>query len=81
MFKVSKANIKKLKKLIRVDDATELVQLLDFHVKWSEEMLLLFPPGSEASTSNVSDASLDIWDNSIGFKNAIKQCNSKHKEL
>ena len=81
MFQASKANIKKLRKLIRVDDATEAFQLLDFHVKWSEEMLQLFPPGSEASTSNSSDASSDIWDNPIGFKNAIKQYNSKSKEL
>jgi len=57
MFKESKANIKKLRKLIRVDDAAEAVQLVGFHVKWSEEMPVLFPPGSEASTSNGSDAS------------------------
>ena len=81
MFKTSKANIKKLRKLIRAGDVTEVVQLVDFHVKWSEEMPLLFPPGSEASTSNGSDASSDIWDNPIGFKNAIKQYNSKSKEL
>ena len=36
-------------------------------------MSLLFPIGSEASTSNGSDASSDIWDNQTGFKNAIKQ--------
>ena len=81
MFQASKANIKKLRKLIRVDDATEAFQLLDFHVKWSEEMLQLFPPGSEASTSNSSDARSDIWDNPIVFKNAIKQYNLKSKEL
>ena len=33
MFKASKANIKKLRKPIRVDDATEVVKLLDFHFK------------------------------------------------
>ena len=81
MFKASKANIKKLRELIRADDTTEAAKLLDFHLKWSEEMPLLFPPGSEASTSNGSDASSDIWDNPIGFKNAIKQYNSKSKEL
>ena len=81
MFKESKANIKKLRKLIRVDDAAEAVQLLDFHVKWSEEMPLLFPPGSEASTSNGSDASSDIWDDPIGFRNAIKQYNLNANEL
>ena len=42
---------------------------------------MLFPLGSEASTSNGSDASSDIWDNPTGFKNAIKQYNLKAKEL
>ena len=80
-FKSSKANIKKLRKLIRFGDASKAVPLVDFHVRWSEDMPLLFPLGSEASTSNGSDASSDIWDNPIGFKNAIKQYNLKSKEL
>ena len=81
MFKSSKANIKKLRKLIRSGDASKAVPLVDFHVRWSEDMPLLFPLGSEASTSNGSDASSDIWDNPVGFKNAIKQYNLKSKEL
>ena len=81
MFRASKANIKILKKLIRSGNASKAVPLVDFHVTWSEDMPLLFPPGSEASTSNGSDASSDIWDNPIGFKNAIKQYNSKSKDL
>ena len=81
MFKLSKANIKKLRKLIGSGDASKAASLVDFHIKWSEDMPLLFPLGSEASTSNGSDASSDIWDNPIGFKNAIKQYNSKSKEL
>ena len=81
MFKLSKANIKKLRKLIRSGDASKAVPLVDFHVRWSEDMPLLFPLGSEASTSNGSDASSDIWDDPIGFKNAIKQYNLKSKEL
>ena len=81
MFKSSKANIKKLRKLIRSGDASKAVPLVDFHVRWSEDMPLLFPLGSEASTSNGSDASSDIWDDPIGFKNAIKQYNLKSKEL
>ena len=80
-FKLSKANIKKLRKLIRSGDASKAVPLVDFHVRWSEDMPLLFPLGSEASTSNGSDASSDIWDNPVGFKNAIKQYNLKSKEL
>ena len=81
MFKLSKANIKKLRKLIRSGDASKAVPLVDFHVRWSEDMPLLFPLGSEASTSNGSDASSDIWDNPVGFKNAIKQYNLTSKEL
>ena len=81
MFKASKANIKKLRTLIRSGDATKAAPLADFHVTWSKEMPMLFPLGSEASTSNGSDASSDIWDNPTGFKNAIKQYNLKSKEL
>lgn len=81
MFKSSKLNIKKLRKLVRSGDASKAAPLVNFHVRWSEEMPLLFPLGSEASTSNGSDASSDIWDNPVGFKNAIKQYNLKSKEL
>ena len=81
MFKASKSNIKKLRTLIRSGDNIKAVPLADFHVAWSKEMPMLFPLGSEASTSNGSDASSDIWDNPIGFKNAIKQYNLKSNEL
>ena len=75
MFKTSGENIKKLNKLTRTGDVTKAIKLVNFHVTWSEDMPLLFPLGSEASTSNGSDASSDIWDNPTGFKNAIKQYN------
>ena len=75
MFKSSGENIKKLNKVIRAGDVSRAIQLLNFHVTWSKDMPLLFPLGSEASTSNGSDASSDIWDNPNGFKNAIKQYN------
>ena len=81
MFKSSGENIKKLNKLIRAGDASNAIQLVDFHVGWSEDMSSLFPLGSEASTSNGSDASSDIWDNQTGFKNAIKQYNLASKNL
>jgi cytochrome c556 len=80
-FKSSGENIKKLNKLIRAGDASYAIQLVDFHVGWSEDMSSLFPLGSEASTSNGSDASSDIWDNQTGFKNAIKQYNLASKDL
>jgi cytochrome c556 len=75
MFKSSGENIKKLSKLIRAGDVSGAIQLVDFHITWSEDMPLLFPLGSEASTSNGSDASSDIWGNPTGFKNAIKKYN------
>ena len=81
MFKSSGKNIKKLNKLIRSNDNSKAVQLLDFHVTWSEKMSRLFPLGSEESTSNGSEASSDIWRNSIGFKHAIKQYNLASNEL
>ena len=81
MFKSSGENIKKLNKLIRVGDSAKAIKLVDFHVTWSEDMSLLFPIGSEASTSNGSDASSDIWDNQTGFKNALKQYNLTSKSL
>ena len=80
-FKSSGENIKKLNKLIRAGDASNAIQLVVFHIGWSEDMSSLFPLGSEASTSNGSDASSDIWDNQTGFKNAIKQYNVASKNL
>ena len=81
MFKSSGENIKKLNKLIRAGDASNAIQLVDFHIGWSEDMSSLFPLGSEASTSNGSDASSSIWDNKTGFKIAIKQYNLASKNL
>ena len=40
MFKTSKSNIKKLRQLIRSGDASKAVPLVDFHIKWSKEMLI-----------------------------------------
>ena len=81
MFKTSGKNIKKLNKHIRAGDINEAIHLIDFHVMWSEEMHLLFPIGSEASTSNVSDASLDIWTVSAEFKNSVRRHNMSSKAL
>ena len=75
MFKSSGANIKRLSKLIRAGDTNTSSEFIDFHVKWSEEMLLLFPIGSEASTSNGSDASSDIWHDPVGFEKQVRQYN------
>ena len=75
MFKSSQANIKELSKFILSGDLSESSYLVDFHVKWSGEMLLLFPAGSEASTSNGSDASSDIWRDTTGFKKQVAQYN------
>ena len=81
MFKSSSTNLKKLSKTIREGDVSTSVELVDFHIKWSEEMLLLFPSGSEASTSNGSDASSDIWRDTKGFKKRAGQYNLSSKQL
>ena len=81
MFKSSGTNIKKLRKLVRSGDISASIELVDFHVKWSEDMPRLFPAGSEASTSNGSDASSDIWRDSTGFKKRVDQYNLSAKEL
>ena len=44
-------------------------------------MPALFPAGSEASSSNVSDASSDIWRDAIGFKKRVDQYSFSAKEL
>ena len=81
MFKSSGANIKRLSKLIRSGDFSASVELVEFHVKWSEDMSRLFPVGSEASTSNGSDASSDIWRDSTGFRKRVGQYNFSATEL
>ena len=81
MFKLSGANLKKLSKFIRLGDFSASIELVNFHVKWSEDMSLLFPAGSEASTSNGSDASSDIWLDPTGFKKRVDQYNLSVKEL
>ena len=73
MFKLSKENIKKLRTLIRSGEVGDLNHLVEFHVRWSEEMHLLFPPESQASISNGSDASSDIWKHNVRFENSIGQ--------
>ena len=81
MFKSSAANIKKLSKFIRSGHINASIELVDFHVKWSKEMHLLFPVGSEASISNGSDASSDIWRDTAGFKKQVTQYNFSSKAL
>ena len=80
-FKTSSTNLKKLSKLIRSGDFSASVELVDFHIEWSEKMLHLFPEGSEASTFNGSDASSDIWRDTTGFKKRVGQYNRASKKL
>jgi cytochrome c556 len=80
-FKSSSTNLKKLRKSIRESDVSTSVELVDFHIKWLEEIPLLFPSGSEDSTSNGSDASADIWHDTKGFKKQAGQYNLSSKRL
>ena len=81
MFKLSGANLKKLSKLISAGNFDASGELVDFHIEWSANMLHLFPEGSEASTSNGSDASSDIWRDTTGFKKQVAQYNRSSTAL
>ncbi len=81
IFKSSGSNMRKLSEFIRSGDISASIELVDFHIKWSKDMPLLFPKGSEASTSNGSDASSDIWRDSKGFKTMVDQYNLSANEL
>ena len=69
MFEKSKSNMKILRQSIRNRDQEAGLTAITFHLDWSEKLESLFPPGSEASITNGSDASGAIWSNFEGFKN------------
>ena len=49
--------------------------------KWANEMHEFFPKGSEASISNKSQASDNIWSDAEGFKKAIKKFENASAKL
>ena len=57
-----------LRHSIKNQDKNEALHAVDFHVAWSQKLPTMFPRGSEASVSNGSDASSDIWEDFERFE-------------
>ena len=60
--------MKTLRESIKTENLSESVKALDFHIVWSAKLLSYFPPESEASMTNDSDASADIWEDFERFQ-------------
>ena len=67
-FKESKKGMRVLRDSIKSQDKNEALHAVDFHIAWSRKLPAMFPQGSEASISNGSDASGDIWQNFEWFE-------------
>ncbi len=67
-FKESKRGMRALRDSIKKQDKNEALHAVDFHIAWSQKLPTMFPQGSEASVSNGSDASGDIWENFARFE-------------
>lgn len=67
-FKLSKKSMKTLRESIKTKNLSDAFQALDFHIIWSAKLLSYFPPESEASMANDSDASADIWEDFERFR-------------
>ena len=67
-FKESKEGMRVLRDSIKSQDKNEALHAIDFHIAWSQNLPAMFPQGSEASVSNGSDASGDIWENFERFE-------------
>ena len=67
-FKESKKGMRVLRDSIKSQDKNEALHAVDFHIAWSRKLPAMFPQGSEASISNGSDASGDIWENFERFE-------------
>ena len=80
-FQESKSLMRQINKnlsdgnFIEIQNASKKINL------WSNEMYKYFPKGSEASASNKSEASNDIWSDNEGFKIAINNFKQKSAEL
>tara|TARA_B100000900_G_scaffold252123_1_gene214851 strand:- start:13 stop:468 length:456 start_codon:yes stop_codon:yes gene_type:complete len=67
-FKESKKGMRVLRHSIKNRDKNEALHAVDFHIAWSQKLPTMFPRGSEASVSNGSDASSDIWEDFERFE-------------
>ena len=72
-FQESKNLMRTINKSLSEDNFNVITQSAKKLNKWANEMHKYFPKGSEASTSNKSQASDNIWSDPEGFKKAVKK--------
>ena len=71
-FQESKNLMRTINKSLSDNNFNVITESAEKLNKWANEMHEFFPKGSEASISNKSQASDDIWSDPEGFKKAIK---------
>ena len=71
-FQASKNLMRTINKNLSGNNFNVISQSAEKLNKWANKMHEFFPKGSEASTSNKSQASDNIWSDPEGFKKAIK---------
>ena len=71
-FQESKNLMRTINKSLSDNNFDVITQSAEKLNQWANEMHEFFPKGSEASTSNKSQASDNIWSDPEGFKKAIK---------
>ena len=72
-FQQSKNLMRTINKNLSDNNFTVITQSAKKLNKWANEMHNYFPKGTEASTSNKSSASNDIWSKPENFKKAIEK--------
>ena len=72
-FQESKNLMRTINKSLSDNNFNVIRQSAEKLNKWSIEMHKYFPKGSEASNSNKSQASDNIWSDPEGFKKAVKK--------
>ena len=72
-FQESKNLMRTINKSLSDNNFDVITQSAEKLNQWANEMHEFFPKGSEASSSNKSQASDDIWSDPEGFKEAIKK--------
>ena len=72
-FQESKNLMRTINKSLSENNFDVITQSAKKLNKWANEMHEYFPKGSEASSSNKSEASDNIWSDPEGFKKAVKK--------
>ncbi len=80
-FKNAQKNLKSIKQSLKTSDYKNIEILSKQLELWGSQMIEFFPAGSEASISNKSEASSDIWKNFEKFKELSKNFELASKKL